>query len=191
MAVIFQASRTPRDVLTEGKSFPISCHPTCNRSVAAVASWVQPFTPMAASTCLPLHSSLRDTDFIEDQSQLRCPLSSTSRHEVSQTTTPPKYSVIRQPSESCNTSKCRSSHDDSSAEEGPQLSRKSVRQAERGMQQHAKARPRGDPNLTRSVPKIKLSTSNGSAFNAITESESESESSPSRYAEFKNYQSPI
>jgi hypothetical protein len=154
------------------------CHPTRNRSGA---SRVRPFTGMAVSTCLPLHSSLRDTEFCEGQRQLRCPLSSIHRHEASQTTTPPKYSVVGQLSESRTTSNCRSSHNASSAEEGPQLSRKSVRQAEGGMQQDAKARPCGESDFGR--PKIDLSTSNGGAFGIVAESSSSS--SPSRYAEFK------
>jgi hypothetical protein len=159
-------------------TYPNPCHSTRNRSGAVVA-----FTRMAASTCLPLHSGLHDADLYEGQRQLPRPSSSIPRHEASKTGTPPNQSVVRQPSESRTIYKSRASHDASSAEDRPHQSRKTVRQAEGDMGQHAKTRLRGESDLSRSGPKIKLSTSNGSAFDPIAESSSSF--SPQRYAEFK------
>jgi len=140
------------------------------------------FTRMS-STCLPLYSSLPHADLYEGHRQLPPLSSSIPRHEASKATNPPNHSVVRQPSESRTTYKSRTSHDASSAEDRPHLSRKIIRRAEGGMGKHTKARLRGESDLGRSGPRIKLSTSNGSTFGAITESSFSS--SPQRYAEFK------
>jgi len=143
---------------------------------------------MAASTCLP-QSSLPYADLCEGQRKLQSLSPPISRHEASKFATLPSDFLVNRPSESSTaftialrkSAPAKShSHDASSIDQEPQLSRTSLQQVE-GMGRLPKARPCGESQLSRPGPKISLSTSNGT----IGTTAESSSSAPSRYDEFK------